>query len=261
MPDAPRLLAIPLSPWSLRARWALEHHRRPYRFEAYTPMLGEPLLRARLGFPSGRVSVPVLFYGALRSGPLGERRAIAGSMQIARHAEEGSDQPPLFPPQHDEAIHRWDAIAEAIASAGRHLSTARMLRDERAIEESVPAALRRLPLSSSLARQVVSYVGDKYGAEGDREHDDRRAMRHGLDRIRERVMEHRHLVGDSLSYAELAIVTALQFVRPASALVRLGPAVTGAWTEAAMAHEYEDVLGWRDRILSAHPPRAPRPRG
>lgn len=259
MLDAPRLLAIPLSPWSLRARWALEHHRRPYCFEAYTPMLGEPLLRARLGFPAGPVSVPVLFYGARRLGPSSERRAIAGSMQIARHAEEGSAQPPLFPREHDDAIHRWDAIAEAIASAGRHLSTARMLRDERAIEESVPAALRRVPLAGSLARRVVSYVGDKYGAEGAREHDDRRAMRHGLDRIRERVMEHGHLIGDALSYAELAIVTALQFVRPASALVRLGPGIQGAWTEAAMAREYHDVLGWRDRILAAHPPRARRP--
>jgi len=258
VPDAPRLLAIPLSPWSLRARWALEHHRRAYRFEAYTPMLGEPLLRARLGFPSGTVSVPVLFYGALRMGPLSERKAIAGSMQIARHAEEDSSAAPLFPTGHDEAIHRWDAIAEAIAAAGRRLSTARMLRDERAIEESVPKALRSVPLSRSLARQVVSYVGDKYGAESAREDDDRRALRHGLDRVRERVLEHRHLIGDSLSYAELAIVTALQFVRPASALVRLGPGIQQAWTETVMAHEYQDVLGWRDRILAAHPWRTPR---
>lgn len=256
--EAPRLLAIPLSPWSIRARWALAHHARAYRFEGYTPMLGEPMLRARLGFPAGVVSVPVLFYGALRTGPFGARKAIAGSMQIARHAEEDSRATPLFPSGHDEAIRRWDAIAEAIAAAGRRLSTARMLRDDRAIEESVPKALRAVPLSTSLARQVVRYIGDKYGAESAREDDDRRALRHGLDRIRERVLEHRHLIGDSLTYAELAIVTSLQFVRPASALVRLGPGVQSAWTETVMANEYQDVLSWRDRILAAHPWRQTR---
>ncbi len=221
-------------------------------------MIGEPLLRARLGFPEGRVSVPVLFYGALRSGPFGERRAIAGSMPIARHAEEGSSAPPLFPSGHDEAIQRWDAIAEAIASAGRHLSIGRMLSDERAIAESVPPALRVVPLSSALAARVLNYVGDKYGADTARAHDDQRALRHGLDRIRERIVEHRYLVGDALSWAELAIVTALQFVRPAGALVRLGPGTEAAWTEAALAHEFEDVLAWRDRIVAAHPWRATR---
>lgn len=43
-----RLVAIDYSPWSEKARWALDARRVPYREEAYLPMIGEPRLRLRL---------------------------------------------------------------------------------------------------------------------------------------------------------------------------------------------------------------------
>jgi glutathione S-transferase len=34
------LVAVPYSPWSEKARWALDHHALPYRETAYQPLIG-----------------------------------------------------------------------------------------------------------------------------------------------------------------------------------------------------------------------------
>ena len=42
---ATTLYSIPYSPWSMRARWALDHHRIPHRSREWVPLLTEPVLR------------------------------------------------------------------------------------------------------------------------------------------------------------------------------------------------------------------------
>ena len=40
-----RLVTLHVSPFSERARWALDHHGIAYRVDPHTPFLGEPRLR------------------------------------------------------------------------------------------------------------------------------------------------------------------------------------------------------------------------
>jgi hypothetical protein len=54
------LTAIAFSPWSEKARWALDHHRCDYRELAYEPIVGEYVLRWQMRRPFGRLTVPVL---------------------------------------------------------------------------------------------------------------------------------------------------------------------------------------------------------
>ena len=56
----PELLGLPYSPWSEKARWALDARRVPYREVTYAPLLGEPALRLKLKRWRGNVTVPVL---------------------------------------------------------------------------------------------------------------------------------------------------------------------------------------------------------
>ena len=56
-----RLIGLHCSPWSIRARWVLDHHRIEYVWEEYTPMLGEfekygALEGIRSRIPNGRVA-------------------------------------------------------------------------------------------------------------------------------------------------------------------------------------------------------------
>ncbi len=80
----PVLVSLKVSPWSLKARWALKHHRIPYRTQPYLPVLGELLLRWRLWKWSGKVTVPVL---------LTSEGASCDSFEIAAWADEHSRLP------------------------------------------------------------------------------------------------------------------------------------------------------------------------
>ena len=111
--DMDTLIAIAQSPWSERARWALDHHGLPYSEQAHAPILGELSLRRKVGRWRGPVSVPIL---------VREGRAIHGSHAIARLADSAGRGPSLFGQAREEAIARWSSIAEQGASAGRALS-------------------------------------------------------------------------------------------------------------------------------------------
>lgn len=247
-----RLLCLTYSPWSIRARWALDHHAVSHELEHYLPMLGEPILRARLGVLRGTVSVPVLFED--------DGRAVRGSKEIARHAETiapAGGERSLFPLAHAAHVERWDGISEAIARAGRALLTPRIERSDEALRESLPRPLRGAgvaTLSLPVARTAARYIGRKYGADATHADDDRRAMRVALAEVRAAILAREHLCGDRLTYADVSVAASLQFVRPCPALVRLGPATHASWTDDAMAREHEDVLAWRDRLVArAHP--------
>ena len=54
------LTALPYSPWSEKATWALDHHRIDYKYDEHMPLVGDIKLRWRLRKPKGIVTVPVL---------------------------------------------------------------------------------------------------------------------------------------------------------------------------------------------------------
>ena len=73
------LVGESFSPWTKKARWALEHCDLSYNYKEYTPTLSEPALRLRLRQFSGQVSVPILF---------ADKQIIRGSFEIARYAND-----------------------------------------------------------------------------------------------------------------------------------------------------------------------------
>src|SRR5262245_14984315 len=119
MSSFPRFVALPYSPWSLKAKWALDHQHIRYRYVNYLPMLGEPILRAATGRWRGTISVPWLFT---------EDESIDGSFAIARWADAHGTGQTLFPAGRDADIARWEERSEAMLSAARPLVGERMLR-------------------------------------------------------------------------------------------------------------------------------------
>src|SRR5690349_1207690 len=98
------LIALPYSPWSEKARWALDHHGVAYRNEVYLPMLGEPALRLRTGRLRGRITVPVLIE---EDGP-----PVMDSIAIARHADALGPGEKLFPHGLDAQVDEWNDRAD-----------------------------------------------------------------------------------------------------------------------------------------------------
>ncbi len=241
-----RLVAIPYSPWSIKAKWALDHHGVEYRYVTYLPMLGEPLLKLWTRRLRGRSSVPILLTG---EGP------IEGSLAVARYAERQGSGPSLFPRGRDSEIERWNARSEVMLDAGRALTIERTLRSPSALAESVPGGRALGSVAVQVGALGARYLARKYDvtASADRY---REELRWGLRALREALAEGDHLLG-TFSYADIAMAASTFMVRPPSAPYhRLGRASRECWTDE-LAESFSDVLAWRDRILAESFARGP----
>ena len=242
------LYGIHYSPWSLRAKWALAHHGIAFEYREYTPMLSTPLLRLELRQPTGRITVPILIDldGA----------SLRDSYDIARWADEHGHGAPLFAAGEQSTL-AWTAVAEEIGAQGRVLSTIAVNADSEAMRDNVPPfvpkALR--PVARPLVRAGTAYIAAKYGFRAADAPAALERMRAALGRVAERLESAPFLDGE-FGWSDIAIVCALQFVRPADEWVRLRAGARRAWTRADLADEFDVVLRWRDRVLEERWPVA-----
>lgn len=234
----PHLVSLPYSPWSLKAKWALDHHRVRYRLGTHLPMLGEPLLRLRTGRWSGKVSVPIL---------LTEAGAVMESDAIARWADAHGEGEPLFPPGLEAEIERWNDIADEVLDAGRARVIERSLASREALLESVPGPRVLGPLLVPVGKMGARFLARKYGSDraGGRE-----VIERGLATLREALDGDPFLVGDRFTFADVAMAAALACVRPPGARWdHLGDASRACWTDEGLAEEYAELLEWRDGLF------------
>lgn len=229
------------SPWTEKARWALEHHGLAYTYDEYTPLIGEPWLRIRARKPEGPVSVPWLLAS--------DGVSLGDSLAITREADLRSPgSPPLFPADRAEEILAWNAVADRIKGAGRARILAQTEEDHEVAKESLPAfvpAMLRSPLAGSV-KLATSYIRKKYSVKAVPDE----ALVPELDAIRVALREHDPLLG-TFSIADIAIATAMQAIEPHATEPRaLLPAQRRAWARPALADAYRDILTWRDAMYA-----------
>ncbi|MCB9519650.1 MAG: glutathione S-transferase [Myxococcales bacterium] len=239
------LLLLPYSPWSEKARWALDFAGFEYTASPFTPMLGELPLRLRLRRLGSNASVPVLFT---------EGRAIGDSWNIAEFAARHGRGAALFPDGSREEVRAWNANSEALLATARSRLLRQTLGDREFLREAVPGPLRVLgPVADMLAAQGARFVMNKYEPAGFSIEGAERQLR-TLYRTLQRALDGReHLVGDAFTYADIAMAVTLQFVTPvADEYLPLGPATRRAWSDPDLATEFADLVQWRDRIYAAY---------
>jgi glutathione S-transferase len=250
------LLGLPYSPWSEKARWALDARRVPYRFRHYQPLIGEPALRVKLRRITGRVSVPVL--------TTDDGRVIADSADIAHWADGRGEGPRLFPAGEEDAVARFVALSERALAAGRALSLMRMLGDDDALAEMVPRPMRRAlgPVAARIGAMGIRRTLRKYG--GDREAGEahRRTLIAALDEIRATLAQAPSGEGPQtllgrFTFADIAAAQALAFVEPPATGLKLGAASRRSFTDPELRERHADLIRWRDELYRAM--RAPRP--
>jgi glutathione S-transferase len=246
------LLGLPYSPWTEKARWALDARKVPYRYRMYQPLIGEPALRFKTGRFWGNVTVPVL---------TDDRGGVhADSADIARFADTCGEGPALFPSEHASAITHWIELSERALSAGRVLSLHRTLEDDEALTELVPRGLRSA-LGRGAAR--LGEVGvrrtlRKYGANAKAVEDYRADARAALDELRAALAKSTSTpktVLGTFTFADIAAAQMLSFVSPPSFGLKLGKASRRGFTDPTLASEYADLITWRDALYEAHRPR------
>ncbi len=245
-PPELRLLGLSYSPWTEKARWALDHHRLPYKYQEYLPLLGEPVLRVATRELRGKVTVPVLFEG---------RVPTMDSYDIARQAErlgaarpEIARRPPLFPEGRAADIRRWNERSETILAAGRALSVEAVAASPAARRESaeriVPGPLAAL--GGPLASLGIAFLRSKYqlrAATAEAE------MRGALEELEGALAGGNPHLLDGFSYADITMAVALQFVKPvADEYIRIKPAERECFTVAGLAGRFAPLIEWRDEM-------------
>lgn len=230
-----QLVGESFSPWTKKARWALERCELPYAYREYTPTLSEPGLRLRMRQWSGKVSVPVGFVG---------RQILRGSWAIACHANDVSEDRRLGDMQ---AIQPWDALSEAALAEGRTRVVRSVLADEAALQEALPGVVpgpMRRPLRF-LARDAAKRLDRKYA---DREVPG--SIRRALTAVRSALETSGSdfLLG-RFGYADITMAVVIEVIAPiARTEPPLGPATRGCWRDEALAAEFDDLVQWRNRL-------------
>ena len=235
----PILFGESFSPWTKKARWALEQCGLEYRYKEYTPTLSEPGLRWRLQQWSGSISVPLLIV---------DGKVYRDSWEISRFANNttGTDRLGNF-----AEIAPWNDLSEAALAEGRTRVVRCILRNDQALEESLPAFVPA-GLRSSLcfvARDAVRRLDRKYAhlvRSG--------ALREALEHTREGLAQtgSDYLLG-RFSYADIAMAVLLEVIQPiAQVEPPLSPAIQDCWKDSELAKEFKDLLAWRDRLATTH---------
>lgn len=241
----PHLYGVNYSPWTERARWALEHHRIAYRYHEHVPFLGEPLLRlrARQAGPT-RPTVPLL---------IDAEGAHMDSLVIIHWADDYGSGPPLV--EDAAETNAWRELLRPGLEAGRARATGRIMRDPEALREGATAASPALfaGMLRPLVAEACRFIGRKYGADLTDERTAERSMIPVLEAVRERLDGRESLHTSGFGADDILAATFIQFVKPVgSPFIRLKPATLRAWTSESLAERFSDLVAWRDRLYEVH---------
>jgi glutathione S-transferase len=237
--------SLAYSPWSEKARWALDHHQLAYKAEDYVPVLGEFKLRLRLRKLSGRITVPVLYDG---------QSWLTDSFDIARYADRVGQGARLFPDERLAEISQWNERSEAALAAGRALLMLAMADNADFglgfLPLRVPTALR--PLLVPVAKKGIAAFIAKYRM---RDAADRHeaVFRRELDRLAKELAGRSYLLGDAFSYADIAMALTLQGISPVDEryLARV-PGTSDNAFSSELLQSYAPLFAWRDELYRRH---------
>lgn len=241
-----RLVILSVSPWSERARWALDHHRIAYEKIQHTPFLGERRLRRLVGAGKKRATVPVLLAG---------EQVLTESWDIALYADRAGEGSKLIPPDREAEIRKWNDLADETMAAGRGRVIGAVLANPEALDEglppNVPGWIR--PLLRPMGRYGMRWFARKYGLQLDGSPAQRATLRSTLEGLREAISKNPPYLLGSFSYADIVMASCLQAVSPVdNRYIRLGPAMRRVWTNEEAAAEFKDLIAWRDQLYERH---------
>jgi glutathione S-transferase len=246
------LVSLHVSPWSERAKWALDHHRLAYRVVEHVPVIGERRLRRLVGPDKKRATVPVLRVGS---------EVLTESWDIAHYADREGRADKLIPAGREDEVRAWAALADEAMSAGRALVVAGMLRTPAALDEAQPAAVPRWlrPAMRPGARALTRMFARKYDLRLEALEAEERKVGSALDRLRAALAVRSPYLLGAFSFADIAMATLLQGVLPVDdRFIRLGAGTREAWTNRRLAKDYADLVTWRDGVYAEKRPARTR---
>jgi len=241
------LYGISYSPWTAKARWALDHHKIPYRYREHLILFGMPELRWRLKKPFGDITVPVLVNG---------HSAVMDSFEIARHVDVTGSGTALFPEEKQAEIREINRLSEKALDCARALTIFRIRKDKDAQLEALPSFIPQFakPGLRWMAAVGIRYIVNEFGVGRKTQTGYEEDYREVLEAFRKQRAAGggEYLLG-TFSYADIAAALALQGVVPVRhPTIPMGPATRRIWGHPQLETEYSDLVAWRDQLFAKH---------
>lgn len=245
------LYGLHYSPWTERARWALDFCAVEYVYREHVPLLGEPLLRWRARQAGRSTATVPLLVDAL------SRQVWGDSLEIIQEASRRAPPGALSLVADFESLSEWAATIEPALQGLRARIAAGMLASPQALDDTTRTILPgwMVRMSRPLAASGGRFLARKYRAVLDDAEGHRRALRAGLEAVRDAL---RKSGGDYLRYGrftahDIVGATLLQGVQPVGReFIRLPLSLSSVWTHAEFATEYADLVAWRDSMYTRH---------
>ncbi|TNE87906.1 MAG: glutathione S-transferase family protein [Deltaproteobacteria bacterium] len=233
------LYYLPHSPWSERARWALDTCGIDREERVYVSRFGAPWLRLKLRRFAKPITMPLM---------LVHGQVLDDSLDIARWADARASAG-LFPDAHAAEVAAWHGLADRVLAAGRRRTTRLVRADPAAIKAT---AAKTLPGGGLLPGFVLQETADwllaKY-AHLEEDTDDEAILVEGLERLTAAIADGEYLVGGQRTWADIAMATGLGFIDPHPSMQPHVPAAAlPHWRAPALAERFPEALAWRDRI-------------
>lgn len=246
----PEFVSLIYSPWSEKARWALEHHQIAYKATAFQPLIGEPGLKLRMR-RFGKLSVPLLYDG---------ERWVTDSFDIARWADahgEGTS----FQADRSEVEH-FNALGERALEHARAIGLVRILHHDTWALSLVPKHLRPLlgPLALPIAKNGIKRTLAKYDSLSVPLDEQRAHLADLLEEIRAALgegddVEQARTLLPTFSYADIAVAQVLQMIEPKNlGGFRISREGQEGYRDPELAERFADLSAWRDALYRDHRP-------
>lgn len=247
------LIGMRFSPYTEKARWALNHHKKTYSYSEHLILFGMPILWWKARKISDNLTVPMM----VAHTPDGERLVLGDSWDIALYTDKGGANSPLFPADKMGEIHAINALSEQAFDAGRALYMDRLKKDRAAQAESLPNFIPKFlrPFLTSMVHVALKYISWGFGIERKGIPEYETSMRECLKRYEELLakVNFEGPVLGKFSYADIVMTTSLQFVSPVEPKIfGLTPKLIEAWTDSRWETEFPRIFSWRKKIYEKY---------
>ncbi|MCG8668189.1 MAG: glutathione S-transferase N-terminal domain-containing protein [Pseudomonadales bacterium] len=243
-----KLMIFPPSPWSEKARWALDVAGLGYQLIEHVPMVSNLRARQLAGNfnPLRKFSLPIAACGA---------QVMDDSYSIASYAADHNKNAnvDLFPQDKLTEIQYWNDLSNRMMNILRKRALPAMKTNQTLLESNlpplVPEALR--PHLTSVSKMAISYIDRKYPLS---EEDTEQVVIEGFETLRKALnqADGDYLLGE-FSYADIAMAVTLQPVKPvADKYIPLDSGTRECWTDDMLIEQFPDLIEWRDRIYQHH---------
>jgi glutathione S-transferase len=245
------LYYLHVSPWSEKARWAMDLSHYNYTKINFTPMITTPIVRIRSRNFTHRVTAPTLISNQL---------CINDAYSIARYVNNENSgkhnaSVDLFPCDLNNQIDELDNLSNQILQAGRALVCIRMKNNRGAKLMSLPPVIPPVirPIMLPVATMGLYYFKAKYGFDWNKHEEYIETMRLGLRKVQEQLTNSGDYLLGKFTYADIALAVTLQMIEPiGKKYIPLDSDTESCWKTPELKEEFSDLIEWRNHIYQKH---------